>query len=701
MPRRNEAEFKHERVAFEADMTAARSALEAGDLSTAVDLAVSPSHEYWYGKDPLRFKLFEELYRLVGDPVDETSYRENSWQGKLMAKLYSIWPKLSLDCAILRHEFSEADADDYTVGAAESVQLAKFPSGLLTTKPVVFSQSAKRLKLWDLLTGEVIYAEDFQNLVKLWLGFLGVESAIRVRASAIGRDSSHILFSYSLVGSSDCAIDFRETVQRISTSRAGTYEKSNYANSRHYPVRGEVVSIQPKQELELDRKAFEKNPIRGEVHRPREFKPNTPRLLEYLHEVYSEEEVKEILEEKEKEKEREKQIVRVTQYQTLTLAHEEIPGYLPAQTSVFVAVDGFAEQRTVYDLSYGSRVMATLAVEDDESWIEEILGSGRGLRSPKAPGGFTTPITAFCISSDGSLALANGCGENFFIANLWTGDCLREFRGHIDRVNCLSLSVDVSFAVSGSEDQTVRLWKPVTAECVRVFEGHEAGLSQVCLSLDATKVLSADRNGVIKLWDVETGERLRTIQAHSNNVSALLITFDGKFAVSGSWDKTVKIWNLADGSCVRTFEHDDWVTSVDLSADGRYLVSSGYDGTKVWELIWRLEPREPVEWDEGARPCLEILMNANAAWDGKLGTPVDMTQEEIANSLSRQSPSWIAWHDPSKKEDWYRVWHLGWDIEETVGYAGYGWLSGLGEEGSKFMDEWKSRHRPQDENAQS
>ena len=696
MPRRNEKGFEHERVAFEADINAARVAFECGDYSKAVDLAVEPAHKFSYGKDLLRFKLLSDLHSLLAQPFDESAYRANPWQRKLMAELYEVWPKMEFEAAILKHEFSEADADDYTVGAAESVQLTEFPSGLVTTKPVVFSHGAKLLKLWELETGKVIYSEDFQNLEKLWLGFIGAGGAVRVRASAIGRDSSHMLFSYSLVGGSDCAVSFRETVRRISTSRAGTYEKSKYANARHYSVRGEVVSIQPKKELELDRRDFEKNPIRGEVQRPREFKPNTPRLLEYLSEVYSAEEKKEILEEKAAAKEREKQIVRVTQYQTLTLAHDEIVGYLPAQTTTFVAVDGFAEKRKVDDLHYGDRVMATLAVEDDESWIEEIMSPGHGLRSANAPGGFTTPITAVCISSDGSLALTNGCGNNFFIANLWTGDCLREFRGHTDKVTCHSLSVDVSVAVSGSEDQTVRLWKPITSECVRVFEGHEAGLSKVCISLNATKVLSADQIGVIKLWDVETGECLRTIKAHTNNVSALLITLDGKFAVSGSWDKTVKIWNLTDGSCMKTFEHDDWVTSVDLTPDGHYLVCSSYDGTRVWELVWRLEPRDVVEWDEGARGYLEILMNANGAWDGKLSTTVDMTQEEIKNSLKRQSPSWHAWHAPSKKEDWYRVWHLGWDIEQTVGYAGYGWLSEVGEEGSKFMDEWKRQNRPPD-----
>lgn len=172
--------------------------------------------------------------------------------------------------------------------------------------------------------------------------------------------------------------------------------------------------------------------------------------------------------------------------------------------------------------------------------------------------------------------------------------------------------------------------------------------------------------------------------------------FDGKFAASGSWDKTVKIWNLSDGSCIRTFEHADWVTSVDMTPDGRYLVSSSYEGTKVWELIWQLEPRDVIEWDEGARPGLEILLNANAAWEGKLGTPISMSDEEIENSLRRGGPSWVAWHAPSKKDDWYRVWHLNWDIEETLGYAGYGWLSGISEIANKIIDDWKSQNQPAD-----
>src|ERR1041384_1214147 len=109
MPKRNEKGFEHERAAFDQDMDAARAAIDAGDLERAVDLAVSPAHLYWYRKEPKRFELLRDLYRLIPNPIDETIYRETPWQQKLLTELYKLWPKTSLEAAILRHDFLELD----------------------------------------------------------------------------------------------------------------------------------------------------------------------------------------------------------------------------------------------------------------------------------------------------------------------------------------------------------------------------------------------------------------------------------------------------------------------------------------------------------------------------------------------------------------------------------------------------------------
>jgi len=621
-------DMEKDEIEFKAALAAVRSEFETGSPDQAIDNIISLPWKWRFDKDPERFQLLKEMYAWM-EPNLCAGRIPTLAQRKLLFEAYSVWPKVSLAEAILRHSFPEPPSNDYTVSGAESVQLAAQSYGITIGpgRPVALSRGKHWLKLWDVETGEVIYAS---------------EQSLQLLASFIGRDSSHVLFAQPFdraTGESCWSANFRETMRRVSCPAAGTYNKSEYRNVKKYSFWGEIekmVSVGGRRE-------------------------------DIKHEV--------------------------------TIKHEEIKGYLPAGTTTFLARTNEYYGPEVDDLRSGDRVNATLAVEDDECWIQEMIGPGRGLRGMY---GFmpTTPITSLCLSSDGTLALRNGNGASFGIWNVWTGDQLREFIGHTDRVTCLCLSADVSLAVSGSEDKTVRVWTPISAECVRVLEGHEAAITAVCISLDATKIVSADHDGIIKLWDRGSGECLRTIQAHSQSISGLHITMDGKFAASGSWDKTVKLWNLADGSCMKTFEHTDWVTSVDMSPDGRYLVSSSYEGTKVWELLWRMDPRDVAEWDEGARPYIGILMNANAAWDGKLSTPIDMTMEEIENTLRRQGPSWTAWHAPLQKNDWHRIWHLNWNINETLAHAGYGWLStGPGDESRRIQEEWR-RNNPQPENAE-
>lgn len=707
MPTLKRPGFEHEGAAFDRDMTAARAALDTGDLDKAVDLAVSPEHVYSYAKEPARFELLRDLYRRMGTPADESiyqaTYQATSWQAKLMAELYALWPKVSLDGAILRHEFPEAEVkrveqnvsaheldaetdawvrqviNEQLISGAESIEFSKYRVGWLSTAWGALSRGRYWLKFWDLKTGEIIYAE---------------QKSLPMLSSSLGRDGSHVLFSHSWIHpkteETHWSTSRIEIYRKVDLARLGTYDKSQYANVKYYKVRGEIVSRQPEEKLEIDREEFEANPIRGEVSGPRDFsKRHSARYREYIQEVSSPEEAEQTFRENAAEEEREKRIVRVTKYPTLTIKHDAIEGYLPAGTTEFVAKEGIFGGPTISDI-WGGRITAKLAVEDDESWLEEIIAAGRGLRSMGVD--FTSPVTEVCLSSDGSVGLANGTENVFTIWNVWAGECLRKLEGHTGRVTCLGSAIDLSLVASGSEDKTVRLWKPATAECVRVLKGHQHSLSKVCINLDATRVLSADRGGVIKLWDADTGECLNTIEAHSANVSGLYFMFDGKFAVSGSWDKTVRIWNLTDGKCIKTFEFDDWVTSVDMTPDGRYLAASSYAGTKVWELIWKLDPREPAGWDEGARRALEIVENANSGWEGKLGTELNMTEEEIRNSLRRLGPGWSKGHSPDKKEDWLRVWHLTWSLEETLGYAGWGWLTEIGKRSREMHEVWNREH---------
>nr|NCR81091.1 WD40 repeat domain-containing protein [Microcystis aeruginosa K13-10] len=77
-----------------------------------------------------------------------------------------------------------------------------------------------------------------------------------------------------------------------------------------------------------------------------------------------------------------------------------------------------------------------------------------------------------------------------------------------------------------------------------------------------------------------------TLKGHDDLVTSVNFSPDGKTLVSGSWDKTIKLWNVETGQEIRTLKgHDSAVYSVNFSPDGKTLVSGSWDNTiKLWNL---------------------------------------------------------------------------------------------------------------------
>ena len=84
-----------------------------------------------------------------------------------------------------------------------------------------------------------------------------------------------------------------------------------------------------------------------------------------------------------------------------------------------------------------------------------------------------------------------------------TGRCVRTFKGHTGFVMSVCLSADNHWALSGSEDETLRLWEVSTGRCVRTFEGHKGDLNSVCLSADGRWALTGSKNHTLCLWELD------------------------------------------------------------------------------------------------------------------------------------------------------------------------------------------------------
>jgi WD40 repeat protein len=289
-----------------------------------------------------------------------------------------------------------------------------------------------------------------------------------------------------------------------------------------------------------------------------------------------------------------------------------------------------------------------------------------------------------CLSADGRYALSVG-GRRVKTLKLWevaTGRCLRTFDGHGGDWNSVILSADGRYALSvgGKGVKTLKFWQVATGGCLRTYEGHEGDWRSVALSADGRYALSGSGDNTLKLWEVATGLCLRTFEGHTHYVNSVCLSADGRHALSGSWDKTLKLWEVATGRCLHTFEghRNDVKSLVCLSADGRHALWGGRDWLNVWFLDWDLEDNEPADWDEGARPYLEMFLSAHEPYAGELPAGRTPTDEEIVRALTREGrPVWT-------EDDFHQLLH-------TLGCAGYGWLrpEGVRRELAKMTAEWK------------
>ncbi len=158
------------------------------------------------------------------------------------------------------------------------------------------------------------------------------------------------------------------------------------------------------------------------------------------------------------------------------------------------------------------------------------------------------------------------------------GALIRTLSGHSRSVNAVAIAPDGKLAISGSWDNTLKVWEVAAGREIRTLSGHSNSVRAVAIAPDGKLAISGSDDNTLKVWEVATGREICTLSGHSRSVTAVAIAPDGKVAISGSNDRTLKVWEVSTGREIRTLSgHSGSVYAVDNAEEGKVASSGSSD----------------------------------------------------------------------------------------------------------------------------
>lgn len=166
---------------------------------------------------------------------------------------------------------------------------------------------------------------------------------------------------------------------------------------------------------------------------------------------------------------------------------------------------------------------------------------------------------------------------------------LTSLAGHEQEVTITLFSPNGSLLASSSLEGTVGIWDTLTGACIggetQWFRPLDYISVMVFSPYDELLVTNSKENHIL-LWDTRRGG-LRNYQLtqHEDHVTSLAVSPDGKMLVSASLDKTLRYWHLDTKICQAVIDHDHQypVEHLAFSQDGQYFASAGGNQLSVWE----------------------------------------------------------------------------------------------------------------------
>ena len=206
------------------------------------------------------------------------------------------------------------------------------------------------------------------------------------------------------------------------------------------------------------------------------------------------------------------------------------------------------------------------------------------------------------FSEDGRFV---GVGCTDYKTRIWSTETRKlvcETAAHEGVIYSLAFSPDCEKILTGSDDTTARLWDIRKNTELGKPMRHSAAVYSVAYSPNSNAILTGSNDGTAMLWDSQTCEHLKTFN-HGFSVKVAEFQSDRTVLTAG-YDKQVKLWDCrTERELGNAINCDSSINSISLSPDhqtiatatGQSAFGAGLPSERKGEIrIWKFSNRLPL-----------------------------------------------------------------------------------------------------------
>ncbi|XP_067364340.1 protein Atg16l2-like isoform X3 [Channa argus] len=161
---------------------------------------------------------------------------------------------------------------------------------------------------------------------------------------------------------------------------------------------------------------------------------------------------------------------------------------------------------------------------------------------------------------------------------------LQVLEAHEQGINAVRFSCSSDLLATGGTDRVIKLWEVRAGSMTHrtTLDGSTEGIT--CVEFDPTgsRVLAASYDKSALLWLLDDPVPKLTLTGHSRKVTAARFSSSFHRVVTGSADRTIRLWDLHRAACVQVAEVGSYCS--DLVCSENCIISGHYDSKiRMWD----------------------------------------------------------------------------------------------------------------------